>query len=139
MATGAQLISRSLRLISMLDGTESAEGKMFEDAMLSLNGMLRRWEADGLSLGWQPIDNPDDVLPLPEEAEEAVTFNLAMLLAPEYGVVPSQIVAIKAETGHNQLRRDQAVATPIRPILAIPTPDTTYVYSGGLVNGGVVG
>lgn len=139
MTTVATLVARSLRLIQVIDVVQPVKPQDMSTAILALNAMVRRWEANGLALGWQPVDNPSDELPFPEEAEEAVAYNLAVRLAPEYGTEISQMVGFGAEQFLNELRRDQAVATPIRPTLAVPFPDRTSVHSGGLVNGGVVG
>lgn len=139
MATVAQLVGRSLRLIQVIDATQPVKPQDMDSAMYALNAMLRRWEADGLALGWQPVDNPSDVLPLPEEAEQAVAACLAATLAPEYGTELMPSVAKLAIDGLNDLLRDQAVATPIRPLLDVPWPDGLTYHTGGLVNGGVVG
>lgn len=139
MTTVAELAARSLRLIQVIDAVQPVKPQDMTTAIQALNAMVRRWEANGLSLGWQPVANPSDPLPLPDEAEEAVAYNLAVRLAPEYGVEVSAVVAVGAGEFLADLRRDQAVATPIRPILAVPVPDTVDVYSGGLVNGGMVG
>lgn len=139
MTTTATLVARSLRLIQVIDAVQPVKPQDMTTGIQALNAMVRRWEANGLSLGWQPVASPSDPLPLPDEAEEAVAYNLAVRLAPEYGVEVSAVVAVGAGEFLADLRRDQAVATPIRPILAVPVPDTVDVYSGGLVNGGMVG
>lgn len=123
MTTTAKLVSRSLRLIQVINATQPVKAVDMQTGIEALNAMMRRWEADGISLGWQPVDNPSDELPLPEEAEQAVAFNLAVTLAPEYGVEPSALVIAGAMGGMNDLLRDQAVATPIQPILDAPVPD----------------
>lgn len=46
--TGAQLISRSLRLIGKLGEGETATGQAAEDARLFLNDMLDQWQAESL-------------------------------------------------------------------------------------------
>jgi len=54
--------------------------------------MCNRWEANGLALGWVNVTAPDGTMPSPTEAEEAIAYNLALRLAPEYGVQPRQDV-----------------------------------------------
>ena len=100
--------------------------------------MMRRWEADGISLGWSAVSNPSDVLPAPEETEDAVAYNLAMRLAPEYGVSVMPEVSGAALSFLNDILRDQMVATPIRPILDAPVPDKygmdgAYSFYGPIV------
>lgn len=122
MTTTATLVGRSLRLIQVIDARQPVKAADMQTAIEALNAMVRRFEADGLALGWQPVANPSDELPLPPEAEEAVAYNLAVRLAPEYGVDVSPVVASAAVQGMNDLLRDQMVATPIQPLLDVPTP-----------------
>src|SRR5690606_39057170 len=121
-----QLIARSLRLIQVVDARQPVTAADMSTGILALNGMMRRIEADGTALGWQPATNPSDVLSLPPEAEQAIAFNLAVLLAPEYGVDVPPVVASGAVQGMNDLLRDQAVATPIQPIHAAPAASETH-------------
>jgi hypothetical protein len=78
------------------------------------------------------VANPSDDLPLPEEAYQAIAYNLAVTIAPEYGVTPLPAVQGMALTGMEALLRDVAVATPIQPILAAPRPTN---YNGATLNG----
>lgn len=132
MTTAAHVVSRALRLIQVIDQHQDVGAREMETAIVALNAMLRRWEADGISLGWVPVNNPVDVLSLPEEAEEAVAYNLAVKLASEYGVAASATVMEEANDGHHKIARDQMVATPIRPILSAPTPAN---YRSNTLNG----
>lgn len=139
MTTVAKLVARSLRLIQVIDARQPVKPTDMQTAIEALNAGMRRIEANGIALGWQPVSNPSDELPLPDEAEQSIAFWLANLLAAEYGVTPLPAVIGGSAAFMDDLRRDQAVATPIRPILAVPVPATTSVHSGGLVNGGYVG
>ena len=117
-----KLVTRSLRLLQVIDPLQAVKPAYMESGIDALNGLMRRWEANGLTLGWTSVVNPSDDLPLPEEAEQAVAYNLAMILAPEWGVTPLPAVVAYALDGLSDLLRDQAVATPIQPILDIPWP-----------------
>lgn len=107
------LIARCMRLLRVIDADEAPEAKQAEDALLALNAMLRRWEADGISLGWNDISQVSDEIPVPDEALEAVTFNLAIKLRPEYGVSLDADVVETARAGLASLRRDVMVANPL--------------------------
>lgn len=120
MATVAKVVGRALRLIQVIDARQPVRASDMETAIEALNAMIRRWEADGISLGWMPNDNPSEEVLVPDEAVQAVAANLAVVLAPEYGVSVSAVVAQMAAAGMNDLMRDQAIATPIRPILSVP-------------------
>lgn len=107
------LIARSLRLLRVLDAAEAPEAEDAETALQALNQMMRRWEADGVSLGWNTIPSVTSELPIPEEAEEAVTFNLAVKLRPEYGVTIDPDVFETARRGLDTLYRDVITSSPI--------------------------
>jgi len=117
------LIARSLRLIQVIDPLQSVKAQDMETGIFALNAMMARIEADGTALGWSPVVNPSDELPLPVEAEQAIAANLAIVVAPEYGVTPLPTIQAMALQGMEALLRDVAVATPIRPILSVPLPD----------------
>jgi len=53
-----------------------------------------------------------DAIDLPPEYEEAIEFNLAIRLAPEYQTPVSQVVAMKAEESFNQLRKLHSQPVP---------------------------
>jgi len=132
MATVAKVVGRALRLIQVVDARQPVRASDMETAIEALNAMIRRWEADGISLGWMPNDNPSEEVLVPDEAVQAVAANLAVVLAPEYGVSVSAVVAQMAAAGMNDLMRDQAIATPIRPILSVPESSN---YRSNTLNG----
>lgn len=132
MATVAKVVGRALRLIQVIDARQPIRASDMETAIEALNAMIRRLEADGISLGWMPNDNPSDEVLVPDEAVQAVAANLAVVLAPEYGVSVSAVVAQMAAAGMNDLMRDQAIATPIRPILSVPESSN---YRSNTLNG----
>jgi hypothetical protein len=106
-------ISRALRLLRVLDANEAPEAEDAETALEALNKMMRRWEADGIALGWNTLTNIDQELNVPEEAEDAIEHNLAVKLRPEYGVAIDPDVRQEAQTLLAALRRDVIVANPV--------------------------
>lgn len=132
MTTVAKLVARSLRLIQVIDPTQAVRDADMETAIEALNAMMQRLEADLVSVGWSPVSKPGDELPFQVEVEQPIAYALAVILAPEYGVTPLPAVIQLANSGMNDLLRDQAVATPIRPILDCPMPRN---WSGVTLNG----
>lgn len=122
MTTVSKIVARALRLIQIIDPSQTVKDQDMETGIEALNAMMQRWEADLLSLGWSSVASPQDVMPIPVEAEQAVAYCLAVVLAAEYGVTPMSTVIQMALAGMNDLLRDQAVATPIQPILDAPIP-----------------
>lgn len=135
MTTATEMVSWALQLIRVVDPGEDLTDYQYNGGRRALNAMLRRWEANGLALGWQDIDNPADPLPLPPEAEQAVAYNLALMLRPLYGATPETDVMRTAATSLNDLLRDQAVAAPLMPILSAPWPSAYWYGRGGSYNG----
>lgn len=113
MTTVQDIVSRALRLLRVLDVNSAPKAVDMQTGIVALNAMMRRWEANGLALGWSTVVNPADTLPLPEEAEEAVAYNLALRLRAEYGTSLDPDVAAMAADGLNLLRRDRVIASPI--------------------------
>lgn len=128
------LIARALRLIQVIDPLQGVKAQDMESGIMALNAMMTRIEADGTALGWANVSNPSDDVPIPPEAEQAIAYNLAVVLAPEWGVTPMPSVMGGAAAGMEALLRDVAVATPIQPILDAPVPQNRY-GRGGALNG----
>lgn len=113
MPAVAKIVARALRILRVVDSGETTPAGDFETARDALNAMLRRWEANGIALGWQEVENPTDEMPTPDEAERAIIFNLAVELRPEYGVAIDPDVIANARDGLAELRRDVLVANPL--------------------------
>ena len=108
MTQVAQIVTRALRLLRVLDANEAAEAMDMQTAILALNALMRRWEANGLRLGWVDVSGPEDVMPTPAAADQAISFNLAVTLRPEYGAPLEPDVVESAANGLNELRRDNS-------------------------------
>ena len=128
----ASLVARILRLIQVIDPNQSVKDTDMSTTIDALNGMVRRWEANHLALGWQSVSNPSDDVPVPDEALDALAYCCAVRVAPEYGVTPLPAVIQMANNLFGDLLRDQAVATPIQPIYGGPRPRS---WSGATLNG----
>lgn len=114
MALVSQIVNRSLRLLGVLDVAAAPAAVDSQTAISVLNALCSRWEANGLALGWANVSAPDDTLPAPEEAHEALAYNLAVKLAPEYGNVSNlQVIEQQARDSLAELRRDRLVEMPL--------------------------
>jgi hypothetical protein len=120
MATVLEVVSRSLRLLAVLDARQPPTADDIRDGTISINRMMQRWEADGTAIGWTPVWNPTDTLTVPEEILETVEYNLAVRLAPQYDREPSQTVAAMATEGLSNLLRDRVVEMPLEQTLDTP-------------------
>lgn len=130
MALVSQIVNRALRLLEVIDANQATPARDSQTAMEALNGMVTRWEANGLALGWSNVSAVDATLPLPEEALEAVTFNLAVRLAPEYPL-PAALPGIVDLAKHllSELRRDRLTEMPLRQNSDLPASERGGRYN----------
>lgn len=115
-------VKDALGLIGVVDARQAVSAVDMQTGIRVLNQLCARLEANTLSLGWSAVDNPDGTLPLPDEAQLPIQYQLAILLAPHFSVPVTPDIRATAADLMNDLRRDQAVATPIQPLLDVPTP-----------------
>jgi hypothetical protein len=111
MAKVDDVIGRGLRILCVKDAAQATKAADFSTALMALNQMMRRWEADGLALGWTDVALPTDTMPCPDEALEAICFNLAKTLRPEYGVEMGPDAMQMASDGLAKLRADWMART----------------------------
>lgn len=115
MAVTLDILTESLRLLRVIGSNEAPDDDDARDALSALNRMMRRWEANGLSMGWNDVESENDPLPAPPEAEEPIIYNLAMRMRPLFGKDLDPSVMAMARNGLNQLRRDVKVSNPLSP------------------------
>lgn len=122
MTTVAVLVKDTLGMLGVFDPRQPVRGEDMETAIRFLNRLCERIEADGISLGWTPVENPSDTVPLPSEVELGVMYLLAVILAPHWQVSVPQEVLLGGRRFEEAMLRDQAVATPIRQLVDVPVP-----------------
>lgn len=108
MSTVAQLVRDALMHLGVIDAVQPIKPQDSADAIRALNMMVRRWEADGLALGWVDVESPSNTLPGPPEAEEAIGYNLALRLQARFSTQASSDVIAFAQMGMSSLRADIA-------------------------------
>ncbi len=131
MAATQTIINRALRLLGMLDANESPEAVDTQTALEALNAMMARWEADGIPLGWAPVLAASEALPAPVEAEEAIAYNLAVRLRPEYGVALAPDVLQMAQMGLSRLLADVGANDYARIVYDLPEGEFARLGSFG--------
>lgn len=113
MATVHDIVTRALRLLRVIDAHSPPEAQVMADSIGALNAMMQRWEANGLALGWQAVENPAELVPAPPEAHEAIAYNLAVRMRPEFGANLEPDVVGVASEGLASLQRDRLVEMPL--------------------------
>lgn len=130
MADVKAVVSRALRLIGVKDFADDISSEEMANAIEALNQMMARWEADGIALGWVNVVNVADTIRVPDEALEALQFNLALMLAPEYpGVVVPQMVMAMAQAGYDAVLRDSMKDTIQPTELDLPASEAGTFYN----------
>lgn len=129
MAKVLDIVSRALRILRKTDVNDVPPPEDVATAIVALNAMMQRWEADGLALGWSRVSTPDETLPAPPEAEEAIADNLALRLRAEYGAALEPDVVRRAEDGLAALLRDRLTAAPLRLRARSPRAGHYNVYT----------
>jgi hypothetical protein len=112
----------------VLDPTQAVKAQDSEDAIRALNLMMRRWEADGIALGWADVAAPADTLPVPPEAEQAIQHNLAVLLQPRYGLPLNPVLVAFARDGKACVMADVAACDAARLDYDLPLGSNSRRY-----------
>ena len=102
--TAAKLLRRALLILNIADAEEALEAIESQDALDVLNAMLAEWHEAGIGLHDYSFTAITDTLATDAADSEAISYQLALRLAPEYGVVPSPAVGEMAQATMARLR-----------------------------------
>lgn len=113
--------TRAARLIGVLADGEQLSANQTADMLTAMQSMLASWESEGITLSGLVGATlaAATELPLPATHDDAVQFNLAMMLAAEYGVQPSPIVVDRADKTFRVLQGSYASDITMVPELAM--------------------
>jgi hypothetical protein len=109
--TVGSIVLRALRML--VRGGTPPDTFSLDGALIALNAMLQRWEADGTAIGWSAATDIAEALPTPPEADEGIAANLAIRLQPEYDAKLAPAVVEMAKSGYDALLRDRLVEMPL--------------------------
>lgn len=123
MSTVADIVRTALLHLRVQPARQPVKAQDMADAIVALNAMMIRWEADGVALGWHAVSSGGDDLPAPAEAEEAIGYNLALRLRARYGVDIDPDVVAFAESGLAALLRDIASRDAARLSYDLPVAE----------------
>lgn len=84
MATGFTIVRRALKIAGVIDANEAPQAEEAADALEALNAMLAEWHEAEIGLPDYSIASGDTFAGDAADAE-AVAYQLAERLAPEYG------------------------------------------------------
>src|SRR4249919_1074228 len=104
MATASQIIRRALRLIGALNPTQAMKAQDAQDALETLNAMLAEWHEAQIGLPDYSLSALTDTLASDVADREAIAYQLAIRVAPEYGLDIPPAVGVMAEQTMGRLR-----------------------------------
>lgn len=88
-----------MRLIGLIDATEVPEAEDSADALDTLQALFAEWRGMDLMIPDYAVDSPGDELTIDLADREAVAYQLALRMDPEYGLGMSpEAQAVMAES-----------------------------------------
>ena len=124
METAQTVINDALQEILVQASEQPIQPVDFQTARRYLNRMMSSFDAQGISLGYTKVANPNDIITIPDGAIEGVIFNLAVRLLPQYDL------PLTAEMQRNAREGREAMLNIALEINATPMPCTLPIGSG---------
>ena len=109
-----EFINQSLYNLGYLEKGDSADATDSADALRVLNQMMAEWEYAGKDLNWFSQDDLTATMPIPVWAERAAVTGLALDLAGEFDVVPTQALYMKHDEAKQTLT-NRLINTALNP------------------------
>ena len=91
--TASDIIKRALRICRVADSNAALDENDAADALATLNAMLAEWHEAEIGLPDYSFSSLTDVLASDAADREAIAYELAARVAPEYGVSLSREAA----------------------------------------------
>lgn len=104
MTTAADVIKGAMKDLGILERTEDPQGQESLDMLDLLNQMCHSWIYDGIDLEWITI-GLNETLAYPEDQIGPIRYNLAMMAAPMFEIVPNPVLVSMASQGKKRLQR----------------------------------
>jgi hypothetical protein len=104
MATAQTIINRALRLCRVIDAEAAMSANDADDALETLNAMLAEWHAAGIGLPDYAFTSLTTELATDAGDREAIAYQLAMRVAPEYGATLTPEIVALANATMDRLR-----------------------------------
>ena len=83
--TAGDIIKRALRICRVADSNSALDENDAADALTTLNGMIAEWHEADIGLPDYSFDSLTDELASDAADRDAIAYQLAVRLAPEYG------------------------------------------------------
>ncbi len=120
MATVAQIAKASLQRILVQASESELEADEYQDYIFALNNYMLSLAASGINLGYTAVDNLADLVTVPTGALRGIIANMAIEVAPDYGGIVSEGLAIAARDGMKVMRLLGQTITPTKYSSLLP-------------------
>jgi hypothetical protein len=104
MATVAQVAKASLQRILVQASEAPLEADEYQDFIFAMNNYMLALDASGVHLGYTQVSNLGDLVTVPVGALRGMIANLAIEVAPDYGGVVTEALALQAREGFQAMR-----------------------------------
>lgn len=104
MATAAQATKAILQSILVQASEAPLEADEYQDTIFAMNNYMAALAADGVNLGYTEVANLADEITIPSGALRGLIANVAIEMAPEFGGVVSEALAVRALSGLKTMR-----------------------------------
>lgn len=105
MITAGELAESALKRILVQASEAPLEPDQYADFFADMNAFMASLYADGIRLGYTPVDNVADEVTIPDGAVRGVIANMALEVAPDYAAEVSPQLQQQASAGMKTLRR----------------------------------
>lgn len=105
-STNLQIITDALRLLNVIDETETPSAEQGAHCLRQLNQMLAEWkDANGIDLGYFEQSSTAATCPIPAWAESGVYGKLALRVARHFGASVTVEAAALSDEGYTTILR----------------------------------
>jgi hypothetical protein len=104
MATAYTIVRRALRLVRVIDAAEAVPALEAQDTFAALNGLLAEWHEAQIRLPDYSFASLETELASDVADEDAIAYQLAKRIAPEYGKQLSAQANESANESFSRLR-----------------------------------
>ena len=105
MTTAATLVKQILNEINVRSVESELEADEIQDTLFALNAYMLTLDANGIKLGFTEVENLGDSITVPGGAIMGIIANVAVMMAPTFGVTVSQETVVKAKIGLSAMRK----------------------------------
>jgi hypothetical protein len=104
MTTYRDIVNKSLRELGVLHSGEVASDDEGAAGLTALNQMLNSWIYDGIDMEHTTATGLTDTISYPDDHHSAFAYNLALRLAPQFGISPSPVLLAMASQGFRAMQ-----------------------------------